>query len=83
MLALLLPLIWTQKSNSELARKIEEETHMDGGRRGFYIISSLSPVFTRDIYMLFSFPFCFEQLIEWLLSDVQMLMIFLQCDLHC
>lgn len=60
----------------------KKEIHMDGGPRGFYIISWLSPVFTY-IYMLFSFPFCFEQLIEWLPNDIQMLMIFLQCDLHC
>lgn len=33
------------------------------------------PVLTRDNYMLFSFPFCFKQLIEWLLSDVQTFMI--------
>lgn len=48
---------------------------MDGGPKGFYIISWLSLVLTGDNYTLFRFPFCFEHLIEWLLSDVQTFMI--------
>lgn len=48
---------------------------MDGGPKGFYIISWLSLVLTGDNYTMFRFPFCFEQLIEWLLSDVQTFMI--------